>query len=257
MRSQQSLPLIGFALLGLGSQLMPSALAIPNPIDHASKQSSQLELPTEPPTPPPTGRRTPGGGLDGPSVCPAKPQPLTALTPSDVHGTTLSEQPTFWFYMPYTSAEVKTGSFSVLTWNETERVYGGEFKLPDKPGIVSITLPASEVSLEEGVPYHWYVNLDCTPTQDSKADLKIDGWVERLAPTPEHEQRVNNSSPDIWYDAIHTLAEQLHTEPNQTPSLREAWDQLLTFVALGELSQEPVLGPVMFTDESVSVSQVP
>lgn len=247
MRSQNSLAPVGFSLALLLSQLslMPAALAIPNPIDNGREQIADLPpVPTTPP-PPPDGNRTPGGGLGDQAVCPQKPQDLTAITPMNVHGKTLSEHPTFWFYMPYTAAEVPGGEFTVLTRDEENEIYTTSFTLPDQSGLVSISLPASaEYSLEEGQYYHWYLNLDCAASTDSQNDLNIDGWVQRVTATPERKAQVDNTSPEIWYDAIDHLADQLRSNSTNRSTMEQTWTALLKLVELCDFTEEPLVGSV-------------
>ncbi|MBE9065604.1 DUF928 domain-containing protein [Leptolyngbya cf. ectocarpi LEGE 11479] len=245
MRSQKLLAPVSFTLALVLSQasVVPFASAIPNPIDNGNKQAP---LPTVPPTRrPPSGNRTPGGGL-GEFVCPATSQKLTAITPIDVQGNTLSTSPTFWFYMPYTTDEIESGEFSVLSEDDSDRVYKTSFKLPDQPGFVSITLPDSEASrLQEGTYYHWYLQLNCAADAEAKTPLNIDGWVQRIPSTPELEDEVINQSPDIWYDSLDYLAQQLQNGSGS----RQDWETLLTSVELDELTQEPVIGPVTLTED--------
>lgn len=249
MRSQRNFSQGSLSLAILLSLLggIPVALAMPQQTANSIRyQKADVILPTVPPTPPPPGKRQPGGGLSGEAlVCPPKQQALTALTPASVHGVTLSEKPTFWFYMPYTSEEVASGEFSILTWDEEQRVYETAFELPDTAGLVSITLPDSEeFNLQEDVPYHWYVNLNCDSNTDSKSELKIDGWVQRIAHTPERRQQVSSTSPDIWYDAVAQLAAQLQDPALETAVLRQTWTELLESVDLGDLAPAPIVGPV-------------
>ena len=207
--------------------------------------SASIKLPTVPPSPaPPGGRTGEGGALNGNS-CPQKQQELTVLTPENVHGFTLSAQPTFWFYVPYTSEELQVGEFSILTWDEEEQIYATSFTLPETPGFVSISLPTSgEVNLEEGQPYHWYVNVYCTAGVGADADLRLDGWVQPLARTPEREQQVSNATTDIWYDSVDHLAGKLQSQSADSLASRQAWTDLLESVGLGDLSQAPFVGPV-------------
>ena len=251
MRSQNRLALVSFSLALLLSPivLMPFAAAIPNPIDNGRGQKA--DLPAAPSTPPPPGRRQPGGSLGEPAVCPARPQALTAITPADVHGKTLSENPTFWFYIPYTADEVQSGEFSILTRNEDQRIYETSFKLPEQPGLVSITLPDDgSVNLEAGQYYHWYLSLSCVSATEAKTNLNIDGWVQRLESTPELEVQVENPSSDIWYDVVDNLAIQLQISPDANETgLEQAWIELLDSVDLSEFIQKPIIGPVLITDD--------
>lgn len=243
MRSQNRLAPVSFTLALVLSQIgvMPLASAIPNPIDNGNKQALPRRVP--PTRRPPPGNRTPGGGLGEP-VCPTKPQKLTAITPIDVHGNTLSAAPTFWFYVPYTTDEVESGEFSVLTEDESDRVYKTTFKLPDQPGFVSITLPET-AGLQEEAYYHWYLELNCAADSDARAALTVDGWVQRIPSTPELEDEIESLSSDVWYDSLDRLAQQLQNGTGARP----AWDALLSSVGLDELTEAPVIGPVIPTED--------
>ena len=210
-----------------------------------SQQSTEPGLPDVPPTPPPQGDRTPGGAL-GEQSCLTKEPTLTALTPDNGQGSTLSEQPTFWFYMPYTPEEILKGEFSLVTQDETQRLFRLSFKLPQTPGWVSVSWPDSvDVSLAENEYFHWYMNLYCAGNETTQPDLKINGWVQRLAWTPERAEKVDAASDEIWYDAIARLAEQLQGDAPATTTLQQDWAALLESVDLGELTLAPVVGPVV------------
>jgi hypothetical protein len=72
-------------------------------------------LPPPPPTPLPDNGTKPGGGLNpsNPS-CKTTSKPLTALIPVKNPVLTTREHPTFLFYVPYASDEVRVGEFSLL-----------------------------------------------------------------------------------------------------------------------------------------------
>lgn len=251
MRSQNRLVLLSFSLAILVGQLglIPSAVAIPNPIDNGGGRRDRrtASLPAPPSTPPPAGERTPGGGLGEDPVCPATPYELTAITPDTVYGKTLSERPTLWFYMPYTSADVEQGEFTILTADDTERVYRATFTLPDQPGLVSVTLPeAAMINLEEGQRYHWYLKVFCASDATVKTNININGWIDRLATTPERQQQVTESSPEIWYDTVHRLAKYLQTTPCET--MGQLWNELLDSVELEQFIEAPILGPLVLTE---------
>ncbi|MEA5464414.1 DUF928 domain-containing protein [Leptothoe sp. PORK10 BA2] len=247
MRSQNRLAPASFTLALLFSHLgyAPLAAAIPQEIAAHGGHSQQANLPPAPSTPPPNGQRRPGGSLGPESVCFQTPQPLTAITPVDVHGKTISDQPTFWFYTPYTAADVAQGEFSILTQDEQQEVYAAAFKLPDQPGLFSITLPADQAaSLEKGAYYHWYLILDCTAEADSQNKLSIDGWIQPVAATPELEENIETISSELWYDTIDYLLDQVENSPREIP----LWVELLEAVDLDEFTQVPVVGPVMMID---------
>ena len=244
MRSQNLLASVSFTLAILANQLGSVAVssAIPNSINSRTKQA----LPQVPPTPrPPAGNRTPGGGLGEQAVCPVTQHELTAITPTDTHGTTVSEYPTFWFYMPYTADEVQNGEFSILTQDEETRIYKTSFEPPAQPGFVSITLPADvETNLQEGQYYHWYLTLSCLSSTEAVTNLNIDGWIQRVSAAPDR-----TLSPEMWYDMVDYVAAQLQTAPANETELRQLWSDLLESVGLEQFIQEPVIGPVVLTDD--------
>jgi hypothetical protein len=150
------------------------------------------------------------------------------------------------FYVPYASDDVRQGEFSLLVWPEEKaRIYKTRFTLPQTPGIVSITLPSvPKYGLEAGKFYHWYFQLYCQTNISSQPDLDINGWVQRVALTPERESQINTAAPDIWYDALANLASRLRTSP-QDATLRNNWVNLLRLIDSEDLAQEPLVGPVI------------
>lgn len=257
MKSQLCFPL-GFSLSILLA--LPNASLGPNPAvatQHpdrfqTSQQQADPPLPTPPPTPPPSGQRTPGGGLSGQnSGCPQTQLPLTALTPLNVQGVTLSQQPTFWFFLPYAPEEIQMGEFSLISPDETEQLYRFSFQLPQTPGLVSISWPDSvDFSLRQDQYYHWYLNLYCADNLTSRPDFSINGWVQRMTSTLQRQQQISNAAPDVWYDAIHRIALQLQSpDPDpETATLRQNWAQLLNSVGLDALITKPIIGPVIPID---------
>jgi hypothetical protein len=239
--TRQSLP-IAFALaLGLSSFLgYPTLAQIPISILLSSN-------PPAPPRTPPDNQTQPGGGLNpsNPS-CKSTSKPLTALIPVKNPVLTTREHPTFLFYVPYASDEVRVGEFSLLVWPEEKtRLYKTRFTLPQTPGIVSLTLPSTpEYALEEGKTYHWYLKLYCQTNTSSQPDLDVNGWVERVALTPERERQIKAATPDVLYDALANLAENLRTSPEDA-TLRNDWVNLLKSIGLEDLAQEPLVGSVI------------
>ena len=246
MRSQNLLASVSFTLAILANQLGSVAVssAIPNAINSRTKQA----LPQVPPTPrPPAGNRTPGGGLGEQAVCPVTQHELTAITPASTYGKTVSEYPTFWFYVPYAAEEVENGEFSILTQDEETRIYETSFELPAEPGFVSITLPTdAEISLQEGQYYHWYLTLSCLSGTEAENSITIDGWIERVGFAPDREL-----SPEIWYDMVDYVAAQLQTAPANESELSQLWSELLQSIELDHLIQKPVVGPVVLTDSDI------
>jgi hypothetical protein len=150
------------------------------------------------------------------------------------------------FYVPYASDDVRFGEFSLLVGpEEKQKLYKTRFTLPQTPGIVSITLPsAPEYALEEGQYYHWYFTLYCQSNTSSQPDVDVNGWVQRVALTPERDRQINAATPDVWYDASANLAQSLRASP-QDAKLKNDWLNLLKSIGLEDLAQEPLVGPVI------------
>lgn len=202
---------------------------------------------TAPKDPPPDNQREPGGGLNGGGIssCPATPKPLTLLLPRQSgQSLTTATHPTFWFYVPYSSQDVRIGQFSILTRDGKKRLYRTYFRLPNRPGIVSISLTQSpENTLQESEFYQWHVELYCQQNSNYKPDFAVNGWVQRVAMTPERRRQIDAAQPEIWFDSLDALANRLSTS-RQDEQLKQSWNNLLKSVDLQELANEPLVGSV-------------
>ncbi|PSN20530.1 hypothetical protein C7271_01730 [filamentous cyanobacterium CCP5] len=197
----------------------------------------------EPPPRLPPNRTRPGGGLDpAKQSCESDSQALTALVPRENPVLSVSEHPTFLFYIPDTSEDIEAVEFSLLTADEKERLYHAQISLShSSPGIFSVTLPESpEYALEENGTYRWYLKVFCQGNFTTKADLTVDGWVERVAMTPERIAQIEAASPEIWYDSLAQVADHLDSE-SSSYSWRDKWLQLLRFSNLEELSEARII----------------
>lgn len=237
----QPLPIAFAIALGLSSFTSYPALAR-IPIHTLLSQT-----PPQPPRTPPPNQSKPGGGLSASDqACQNTSKSLTALIPAQNPVLTTREHPTLLLYVPYSSEQVRYGEFSVLVWpEEKQRIYKTRFTLPQTPGIVSITLPSlPEYALEEGQYYHWYVKLYCKGNKSSQPDFDINGWMQRVALTPERERQISAATPDVWYDASANLAEKLRISPDDE-MLKNNWVELLKFINSEDLAQEPIVGSVI------------
>lgn len=239
-RHKLKVTLIGWALsLGLMSALSGGLSADALPPTRISQRP-----PAPPTTPPPNATRS-GGSLSGSAGCNGVNQPLLALVPTENPVLTASAYPTFLFYVPYRSSDVRYGEFSVLAGlDESQRVYRVRFVLPENPGVVSVSLPASaSAAIAQDVPHHWYFKLYCQNSRSTTADLSVDGWVQRVAETPERDRQINAATPEIWYDSLAQLSDRLRQSP-QDRTLRDRWRALLSTIELETLAQEPLVGSV-------------
>lgn len=229
-------------------------------------RTSQTQNPTLPNVGLP-GRRKPGGGRSSSANEQSNEKSLTALVPETNLGLTVAPYPTFFFYIPQTSATA--ARFVLLDEENGHRVYEKTFTIPKTPGIVSLSLPAETTipPLEVGKNYHWYFHI-IFPSEESDQDLGdmadsegigginnigniyVDGWVQRVEATPTLISQLEKVSSrervalyrkdNIWHDALKTLAEQHRLNPNDSAIATE-WANLLRSIGLDEIAQEPLI----------------
>lgn len=232
---------VGLGTIGLLLWLTPATAF---PTTKPSLSGAQVkQFPPPPPSTPPPNRTRSGGSLGDEATCHAGDRSVRALIPIENPVLTTAEHPTFLVYVPYGSDQVEYGEFSVLVGlNEMQRLYQTRFTLPAQPGIVSIRLPdAPEYALQENEYYHWYFKLACAGS--STTNIQVDGWVQRVALTPDRQSQIESAAPVVWYDALAKVAEQRMADP-QSPALLSQWQNLLTTIDAAELVEEPIAGPV-------------
>jgi hypothetical protein len=153
---------------------------------------------------------------------------------------------------PYAPEDITSAEFLVLNRDETEYVYETQFTLPKTPGIVSISLPLSaKTSLETGKFYHWYLTLKCKGSTSNTPDIEMDGWVQRTLHKPSTTNQIDTAAPEGWYDAVNNLANRLIASPQDT-KLKQEWTDLLKSVGLENLAQEPLIGSVQISQQSLN-----
>ncbi|WP_250126425.1 DUF928 domain-containing protein [Chroococcidiopsis sp. CCMEE 29] len=219
--------------------------------------------PPAPPTPIPTSGRQRGGSSRG--NCLVANQPLVALVPStwknldnqqqkrtpalsaweSVWGLTTDEYPTFWFYLPYSSAPKLPIEF-VLQDERGNNVYKTALTVAQtRPSVIEISLPSTATPLQADKMYHWYFLIDCDPD----APPLLEGWVQRTAINPTLTKQLKAATPrqraalyaanGIWYDALTTLAELRRARPEDTELFKD-WLSLLQSAELDALAREPI-----------------
>ena len=175
-----------------------------------------------------------------------------------VLGLTTAEHPTFWFYVPYLPKDINSVKFALL--DEKKNSLTKEpipITLSNTPGVISITVPATEKPLEIGQYYHWYFLIDCNPQSRSEdialesrsEDIALEGLVQRIAPSYELTRRLQAATPrqkvalyaqaGIWQDAVTTLGERLRAKPKDA-TLTDDWKELLKSVELEDISTEAI-----------------
>lgn len=206
-------------------------------------QISQTFKPPKRAAPPPSAGGSSRGSISISSCVKSKKQ-LTSIMPPNKLGLTLAERPTFFWYVPESSAKI--ARFMILTDNNEKTFYETTVALPNKPGIISFKLPSTAPQLVTGKSYHWYLTVICN-TQNLSANPLVDGWVERtqvgatlsaaLAKAQPHNLPNLYAEAGIWHEALATSAQLRHHEP-QNLQVRLNWWSLLKSVNLTSLASE-------------------
>jgi hypothetical protein len=206
--------------------------------------SSSIAQEFEPPDRGLPGRREGGGTRGG---CLAQQPALTALMPNTNIGLTVTEYPSFFWYVPQNSAAA--GEFVLLDQSNAE-VYKTIVPVSQQAGVVSVKLPSdgSVSALEVDQSYRWYFSLICDPL-DRSADAFTSGWIKRVEPSSTLTQELATATAeekpliyaqaDIWYDALAALVQLRHDQP-QNPALVNQWETLLSSVGLEQIAHQPL-----------------
>ncbi len=225
-----------------------------NPISLA--ETNLISVEKDPPS-----RGTPPGkegtGSRGDCIPQQDKPPLTRMVGGNQSYLTVRDYPTIWVYLPYTDQEATSGEFS-LQDGDIE-VYRTNLKLPNKSGIVGISLPSTIPALKVGKEYRWYFDINCSGNSDvnnSPTPASVTGVVRRklisvefardlkIAKTPLQKIFVY-AKYNIWYEAITDLAKLRLSEPNNA-TLKKAWVDLFNNgnLDLENISQEPIVGSI-------------
>lgn len=249
---------IALALVSLTTYTMP-ILASHTPVSNNpdNLRVHFVQQPQLPDNGTPTGRRK---GAAGRGNCVLE-KPLTALVPAIeknltedgakatyVWGKTITEYPTFWFYVPYSATSLRSVEF-VLQEGE-EDVYKAPVTLPKTPGIVSLRLPSTEKPLEVGKMYNWFfkVNVDCASLQPSNGKDSVEGWVQRVELSSRLTKQLETATPQqriaiyaangIWYEALSAIADLRKLE---TLTFKDYWTALLHSAGLSDIASKPIV----------------
>lgn len=231
----------------------------PNPFKKTvpEAQENSYKLPKLPPRGAPIGRRRGGTSRNN---CPPLETPLTALVPGEETSaglvqsnsflaSTVSENPTFWFYIPKLPEQVQTGEF-ILQNEAGEDLERTQIKLPSTEGAIAISLPSnSSYSLTVGKKYHWYFKIYCDLATPESDYIFVDAWIDRVALTSNlkiqlqitnREDYLVYSDHHIWYDALTSLGEKILSDPN-SKKLKADWFNFLELIELSNLGNLPIV----------------
>ena len=222
-----------------------------------NRMASSPGMPEPPETGTPEGHTQPGTRRPE-ATCKETDIPLTALIANNGSDFTISEHPTFLFYVPYQSADIRYMEFMLLDEGERETIYRTGVRLEDEPGIVQVQLPEEpDYALVVGENYRWYFKLDCLPDRSEAPDLVVDGWVRYVGESGSEEGGLDAGGDgnylgyaecEYWYDAISTLAGLRFAAP-ENPVLAEDWSELLELLGHGLLDEFPLADSTVLAPE--------
>lgn len=172
--------------------------------------------------------------------------PLTALIPGKNMGLTISDRPTFWFYVPYVASSTTPIEFTLTDEREKE-IYKQDLQLTSIPGVIGVTLAANAPALEVDKIYEWRLSINCASKIDS-----VNGRIKRVKASTEVTSRLQASTGrdrvivyaenSFWYDTLTGLIELRRQNP-QDRDLKADWEDLLKSdgVELSKIATEPIV----------------
>ncbi|MEG5211529.1 DUF928 domain-containing protein [Microcoleus sp. ARI1-A1] len=194
---------------------------------------------------------------------PLNPINLTALVPQNKIGQTVSDYPTFFFYLPEIEAteateatqatqatEAKLAEFILLD-KSGNQIYQQTLTVTNLSGVIGVSIPANKnvPPLEAGKSYSWSFTVICNP-QDRSADQLETGTVQRVELSADILRQLEQADPrqktfiyaenGIWQDALSNLAAARRAKPSDAV-LQADWESLLDSVKLGKIAKEPIV----------------
>lgn len=175
---------------------------------------------------------------------PSESSLMMALVPINSYGLTVAARPSFFVYLPKTSAR-----HIILSLQTENKQHHSKTVIPisGEAGIVKIELGKDAPDLEIGTEYIWMVVLVCgektTPNAPGIAALirriessKLDNaQIKQKLPIA---QAVWYGEQGIWYDTLTALAEAKSAQPDDRAWAKN-WENLLQSVGLGAIATEP------------------
>ena len=170
---------------------------------------------------------------------------LLALVPQNNGGLTTQDYPQFWFYLPFGGDSQSPPAKFRLLDEQKQSVLTKPllFSLPEKKGIVSISLPSTEKALLVGKKYYWYFSISCVNPQGANTNISVNGWIERVEASSEivkslqqprnQQQYIPYAENNIWYETVGQLT-------RNRAVYQQEWTNLLSLFQLQEVANSPV-----------------
>ncbi len=219
-------------------------------------KATTYNQPSLPPGPPPGGRVRGGAKRGQVAGCLVTKLDLTALVPFteeansviNVWGQTTVEHPSWFFYVPYTKDLPYEGEF-VLQDQDDNEISRKAIALPDKPGVIRVSLPTTAPGLALNKQYRWFFTINCDQEKNSPPTF-VQGVIQRVElnqtalkelQTKELLKRYDIYAQNgIWYEALTILA-QLRDQNPKDAALQAEWQNLLRSIRLDDIAAEPII----------------
>lgn len=198
-----------------------------------------------------TGNRQ-GAAKRGPG-CTTPRNSLTAILPNSNLGLVVSEQPSFYWYMPTVETSTPTEIEFILSGVDSERrdidppLYMARFSAAGLSGVSSLTVPPDQTPLVIDADYRWSLSIICDP-EDRSRDEAVSGWIRRIAPEASLAAKLEQARPEdypalyaeagLWFDALRYLAALRRNSPDA--NLANDWSALLKTVGLEQVADKPL-----------------
>ena len=169
--------------------------------------------------------------------------PLTSVMPESNQGLTARGHPTFFIYVPPTSAQK---IYFSLKDESNKGIYQTILPRPGSAGIARVSLPEDQPPLEIGKTYTWSASIMCEPTQ---TDMPwVQGQVRRVEFDPSSgyssptklEMAASYGKAGIWYDTLTVIAELRRSQPEDS-SVAQLWTNFLSSAGLEAIAAKPLL----------------
>mgnify|MGYP006272054867 CR=1 FL=1 len=166
--------------------------------------------------------------------------------PNTTEGLTVAEHPTFFLYVPETSA--KEIFFSLVDENNNTQ-YQTKIPITNKGSIIAFKLPDSAPALAVDKNYQW--TFIVIGEQGLRPDSPgVQGGIKRIQPNSTLIGELQNKNlleraavyakHGIWYDTIASLAAAKNSD-SDSGNIAPIWQDLLASVGLQEIANKPLL----------------
>lgn len=191
-----------------------------------------------------TLQRTEAGGSRG--CIKSIPLSITLLVPNNHIGQTVSERPTFSWYVSNPSAVSVPIQFALVEPGVARPLFVTSLKA-DKTGLMQLELPSDAPELQPKHKYRWTVSLICNTKRPSE-NVYVTGWVERVTATTNqakaimaagsnNERAVVYAQSGMWYDALTNMYKAFQANP-QDSSTSESFVSLLDEAGLTQVARQ-------------------